>query len=76
MRLCAIAPITDLAHADMAYEWLCGNTNSRKNIDEAHRLVSKEEAALFPKYIKSLNLKLKDGTTLTADNYLDFIKAN
>lgn len=67
-------PITDLAHADMAYEWLYGNTDSRKANDAAHREVTKEEAALFPAYLQSLNLKLKDGTPLTADNYLDFIK--
>lgn len=67
-------PITDLAHADMAYEWLYGNTDSRKANDAAHREVTKEEAALFPAYIQSLNLKLQDGTPLTADNYLDFIK--
>ncbi len=67
-------PITDLAHADMAYEWLYGNTDSRKANDEAHRQVTKEEAALFPAYLQSLNLKLQDGTPLTADNYLDFIK--
>ena len=67
-------PITYLAHADMAYEWLYGNTDSRKANDAAHREVTKEEAALFPAYLQSLNLKLKDGTPLTADNYLDFIK--
>lgn len=37
--------------------------------------MTKEEAALFPAYIRSLGLKLKDGTPLTADNYLDFIKS-
>jgi hypothetical protein len=68
-------PITDLAHADMAYEWLYGSTDSRKSADAAHQTVSKEEAALFPAYIQSLNLHLKDGTRLTADNYLDFIKS-
>ena len=67
-------PITDLAHADMAYEWLYGNTTSRQGNDAAHRQVTKEEAALFPAYIQSLGLKLQDGTPLTADNYLNFIK--
>ncbi len=67
-------PITDLAHADMAYEWLYGNTDSRKANDAAHRQVTREEAALFPAYVQSLGLKLQDGTPLTADNYLDFIK--
>lgn len=67
-------PITDLAHADMAYEWLYGNTDSRKANDDAHREVTKEEAALFPAYVNSLGLRLKDGTPLTGDNYLQFIK--
>lgn len=67
-------PISDLSHADMAYEWLYGNTDSRKANDAAHREVTKELAALFPAYINSLDLKLDDGTLLTADNYLDFIK--
>lgn len=67
-------PISDLSHADMAYEWLYGNTDSRKANDEAHREVTKELAAQFPAYINSLGMKLDDGTTLTSDNYLSFIK--
>lgn len=68
-------PITDLAHADMAYEWLYSDTKSRQGNDEIHREVSKELALLFPEYQKSLGLKLEDGTPLTADNYRDFIKS-
>lgn len=68
-------PISDLSHADMAYEWLYGNTDSRKANDAAHREVTKELAALFPAYINSLGLRLDDGTQLTGDNYLDFIKS-
>lgn len=41
-------PISDLSHADMAYEWLYGNTDSRKANDAAHREVTKELAAQFP----------------------------
>lgn len=67
-------PITDLDHADMAYEWLYGNTDSRKGDDEAHRTATKELAAMFPDYINSLKLKTPDGTLLTGDNYLEFIK--
>lgn len=67
-------PITDLPHADMAYEWLYGNTDSRKAMDSEHQKVTEELAALFPEYINSLELKTTDGTLLTADNYLDFIK--
>jgi hypothetical protein len=67
-------PITDLEHADMAYEWLYGNTNSRQANDEEHRQVTNELSAMFPEYINSLQLKTSDGTLLTGDNYLDFIK--
>lgn len=68
-------PITDLAHADMAYEWLFANTISRQSLDSEHKEVSKELANLFPKYINSLQLKTPQGKILTADNYLDFIKS-
>jgi len=67
-------PITDLDHADMAYEWLYGGTASRQALSEDVRKISAELAAQFPEYVKSLGLKLEDGTPLTGDNYLDFIK--
>lgn len=67
-------PITDLEHADMAYEWLYGNTNSRQSLTESKQTLSKELAAQFPAYINSLSLRKPDGTSLNADNYLDYIK--
>ena len=68
-------PITDLDHADMAYEWLYNVTNTgKRSISDAQREVSNELAALYPEYINSLGLKKADGTPLTADNYLDYIK--
>ena len=67
-------PITDLDHADMAYEWLYGNTDSRKSLPESKRALTAELAAQFPAYINSLGLKKADGTSLNADNYLDYIK--
>ncbi len=67
-------PITDLAHADMAYEWLYGETDSRKSLGESKRALTKELAAQFPAYINSLNLKKDDGTPLTADNYLAYVR--
>ena len=68
-------PITDLDHADMAYEWLYDVTNTgKRSISEAQKPVSDELAALYPEYINSLGLKKPDGTLLTADNYLDYIK--
>ena len=68
-------PITDLSHADMAYKWLYGNTDSRKKLDSEHQIATKELAALFPAYINGLQLKTAEGTVLTADNYLNFIKS-
>lgn len=68
-------PIIDLDHADAAYEWLYGCTNNvtRPLTDEQVK-VSKELAAQYPAYINSLNLKKADGSLLTSDNYLDYIK--
>lgn len=69
-------PITDLDHADMAYEWLYGCTDSRKSkVSEEQKKVSEELAKQYPSYINSLNLQKKDGTEITADNYLDYIKS-
>ena len=67
-------PITDLDHADMAYEWLYNGTDSRQQGNPDVLAVSNELKAQFPAYINSLGLKMSDGTPLTADNYLNFIK--
>lgn len=68
-------PITDLDHADMAYEWLysCTNDGVRALSDE-QKAVSKQLAAAYPEYVNSLGLKDKDGNDITADNFLDYIK--
>ena len=60
--------------ADMAYEWLYNGTDSRQQGDTDVLAVSNELKAQFPAYLKSLNLHMPDGTLLTADNYLDYIK--
>lgn len=68
-------PIIDLDHADMAYEWLYGCTNRvTRPLTDDQMAVSQELAALFPAYIESLGLKKPDGSLLTPDNYLDYIK--
>ena len=67
-------PIIDLDHADMAYEWLYNGTDSRQQGDADVLAVSNELKAQFPAYLASLNLHMPDGTPLTADNYLDYIK--
>lgn len=67
-------PITDLDHADMAYEWLYGNTDSRKSLSAVKQALTLDLAAQFPTYVNSLELREPDGTLLTADNYFDYIK--
>ena len=68
-------PIIDLEHADMAYEWLYGQTDSRQALDDTHKQLTNELSALFPAYVNSLNLKKPDGSPLTADNYLYYLKS-
>ena len=78
-------PIIDLEHADMAYEWLYQQTDSRKALDDTHKGYTRELAAQFPAYVNSLNLRKPDGTPLNADrsaegrsqgeNFLDYIKS-
>ena len=83
----AYCPITNLDHADMAYEWQFNNifdyrklqidmetdykisrmyfvegTMNNKEIE-----VSKQLKQLFPSYVNSLNLKDKDGNSLSLD---------
>ena len=71
----AFCPITDLEHADMAYEWLYNCTNKgNRAITEAQKSVSDELAKRYPAYLNSLKLKAPDGMPLTADNYLDYIR--
>ena len=68
-------PIIDLEHADMAYEWLFKQTDSRQALDDLHKGYANELAAMFPAYLASLNLRKPDGSPLTSDNYLDYIKS-
>ena len=68
-------PITDLDHADAAYEWLYGCTNHvTRQLSAEQAQVSNELAAQYPAYLNSLNLQKADGTPLTSDNYLDYLK--
>lgn len=68
-------PITDLEHADMAYEWLYGTTASRVSLGAEAKAISSSLAEHFSTYQNSLALRKPDGTALTGDNYLDYIKA-
>jgi|WetSurMetagenome_2_1015567.scaffolds.fasta_scaffold27701_2 hypothetical protein len=61
-------PITDLEHADMAYEWEFGTAPvNGKQVDQG---LSQELRDAFTGYQGSLNLRGEDGFgTITADNY-------
>ncbi len=78
----AYCPITDLDHADIAYEWQYSATRllgpytvGQNPPSEKAMAVSKELAAQYPAYLKSLGLKFEDGTPLTADTMPGAIKA-
>lgn len=67
----AYCPITDLGHADMAYEWLyqgirtAGNT-AQSRWGDVQQAASAELAAGYPAYLDGLGLTLADGSPLTA----------
>lgn len=76
----AYCPITDLGHADMAYEWLYGPLRSAETTagglwTEVQAAASAELAAGYPAYLASLGLTLADGTPLTADTMPAAIEA-
>lgn len=66
-------PITNLDHADMAYEWEFGGVHDfsfrgrRGTLSPEQQKVSDVLKPLFPAYVNSLNLKRTDGTALTLD---------
>jgi hypothetical protein len=69
-------PITDLEHADMAYEWLYNSTNTAaRGLSPAQTAISNELSALYPFYVDSLGLKMPNGTPLTGTNYEDYLKS-
>lgn len=57
-------PITDLDHADAAYEW---QFNGYGDLDSDEQAVSDDLAAQFPPYINGLGLKDDNGNALTLD---------
>lgn len=76
----AYCPITDLGHADLAYEWLYGPLRSASNTagnqwGDAQTKASATLAAGYPEYISGLRLKLADGRRLTAETMRDAIAA-
>ena len=73
-------PITDLGHADSAYEFTYNSTRAKlfadKNLDYSDAGVSNEEIMRkstslkedYAKYVNALELKRKDGSLLTGEN--------
>ncbi len=66
------SPITDLEHADGAYEWMYGDSPTRSglvNQDQSNQL-----KAIYADYQKSLNLQGKYGYgILTVNNYQNYL---
>lgn len=69
-------PITDLEHADMAYEWLYKNTNKTvRGFSQEQDELSKKLAEKYPEYLNSLNLRNPEsGESITDKNYLNYLK--
>lgn len=64
----AYSPITDLEHADMAYEWMYGDVPTRSGLVDADLSMQLEKD--YTVYQASLNLPGKDNFgVITADNY-------
>lgn len=69
----AWCPITDLEHADGAYEWNWG-ANTLSGGEQVDRATSKQLRAQFAEYQASLRLRRRDGHgLLTARNYDDYL---
>jgi hypothetical protein len=61
-------PITDLDHADGAYEWMYGGFPTRSGLVDQE--LSSQLKSIYSEYQASLNLQGKNGFgTITADNY-------
>ncbi|MBQ7944063.1 MAG: alpha/beta hydrolase [Lachnospiraceae bacterium] len=69
-------PITNLDHADMAYEWEFGRCGTKTPERET---ISKELQAMFPTYVNGLKLKDELGNALTLNAngtgaFADYVK--
>ncbi|MEU4486739.1 subtype B tannase [Streptomyces purpurascens] len=70
----AWCPITDLEHADGAYEWNWGTSVTQSTGKVVDQTVSKELQAQFAEYQAKLKLRGLNGFgTLTARNYDDYL---
>ncbi len=68
------SPITDLDHADMAYEWMHGQVPRNQTGKQVDQELSGELKALFAEYQATLGLQGRDGFgLLTAENYAEYL---
>ena len=75
LAVIAYCPISDLSHADWAYEWLYTTLGTRATVgSNPVPAVSTALAAKYPAYLRSLHLRNRSGQALTADNMMDAIK--
>ncbi|MFZ2339952.1 MAG: subtype B tannase [Bacteroidales bacterium] len=66
------SPITDLEHADMAYEWNFGAVPTRSGLVDQE--LSAQLKAMYAEYQSSLDLSGKNGFgKLMADNYSEYL---
>ena len=79
----AYCPITDLGHADLAYEWQYGPLrtagNTQGGFDDRLRAVSETLASAYPGYLDGRGIARSDGGPLTAAalraSILDLLRA-
>ena len=71
----AYCPISDLDHADLAYEWLYTTLGTRATVGSNPKpTASAELASKFAAYERGLHLRGRDGKALTTDTMMDAIK--
>jgi hypothetical protein len=68
----AYCPITDLEHADMAYEW-CWGGNALSTGSLVDQTVSKELSSAFVDYQNSLKLRANGFGAVSARNYDEYL---
>lgn len=64
----AYCPITDLDHADAAYEWLYNDAENDSKLTDEQLAISQKLKAAFPAYINALKLKDNEGSALVLDS--------
>jgi hypothetical protein len=75
----AYCPITDLGHADRAYEWQYGGLRTEANtnggLNDRLEAASRSLAEAYPGYLDGLGLTVADGSPLSAATLPDAIVA-